>query len=95
MLYYLLDWLDQQYNIPGFGVFQYISFRAIMSIIFSLIISVLIGKRVIDLLRRKQIGEVVRDSKFGPDHAHKKGTPTMGGTIIIAAIGPVFIRSIK
>jgi phospho-N-acetylmuramoyl-pentapeptide-transferase len=86
MLYYLLDWLDRMYDVPGFGVFQYISFRAIMSIIFSLIISLLIGKRIINLLRRRQIGEVVRDESFGPDHSHKKGTPTMGGIIIIAAI---------
>ncbi len=86
MLYYLLDWLDAQYNIPGFGVFQYISFRAMMSIIFSLIISLLIGKKIINLLRRKQIGEVVREGSLGPDHAHKRGTPTMGGVIIIAAI---------
>lgn len=86
MLYYLLTWLDQRFDIPGFGVFQYISFRAIMSVIFSLLISMLIGKRIIQMLRNRLIGEVVRDAKEGPDHAHKKGTPTMGGLIIIAAI---------
>jgi phospho-N-acetylmuramoyl-pentapeptide-transferase len=86
MLYYFLDWMNDVYQIPGFGVFQYISFRGVMGLVFSLIISLLIGKRIINLLRKKQIGEVVRDEKFGPDHAHKKGTPTMGGLIILAAI---------
>jgi phospho-N-acetylmuramoyl-pentapeptide-transferase len=86
MLYYLLDWLNTQYDIPGFGVFQYITFRAILSVIFSLIISLLIGKKIIDVLRKNLIGEVVRDDKIGPDHASKAGTPTMGGLIIIAAV---------
>lgn len=86
MLYYLLDWLNELYDIPGFGVFRFITFRAILSIIFSLIISLLIGKKIIDLLRKNLIGEVVRDSGIGPDHASKAGTPTMGGVIIIAAI---------
>jgi phospho-N-acetylmuramoyl-pentapeptide-transferase len=86
MLFYLLDWLNRQYDIPGFGVFQYITFRAILSIIFSLIISLLIGKKIIDVLRKNLIGEVVRDAKEGPDHASKAGTPTMGGLIIIASI---------
>ncbi len=86
MLYYLLDWLDQTYDIPGFGVFQYITFRAILSIVFSLIISILIGKGIINLLRKNLIGEVVRDNAVGPDHAAKAGTPTMGGLIILAAV---------
>lgn len=86
MLYYLLDWLNSLFDIPGLGVFQYISFRSILSIITSLIISLLIGKRIIEFLRRRQIGEVVRDDKIGPDHASKAGTPTMGGVIIIAAV---------
>lgn len=86
MLYFLLDWLNELYDIPGFGVFKYLSFRAILSIIFSLFISLLIGKKIIDLLRKNLIGEVVRDSSVGPDHAAKAGTPTMGGIIIIASI---------
>jgi len=86
MLYYLLDWINEQYGPPGFDVFQFITFRSILSIITSLIISLLIGKRIIDLLRKNLIGEVVRDSAIGPDHAAKAGTPTMGGIIIIAAI---------
>ncbi|RMG63849.1 MAG: phospho-N-acetylmuramoyl-pentapeptide-transferase [Bacteroidetes bacterium] len=86
MLYYLLDWLNDLYDLPGFGVFRYITFRAILSIIFSLIISVLIGKKLIDLLRKNLIGEVVRSKDIGPDHASKAGTPTMGGLIILASI---------
>ncbi len=86
MLYYLLDWLNELYRIPGFGVFKYLTFRAILSIIFSLFISLLIGKKIIDLLRKNLIGEVVRESSVGPDHAAKAGTPTMGGIIIIAAV---------
>lgn len=85
MLYYILQWLDEQYNIPGFGVFRYLSFRAILALIFSLIISMLIGGKIIDILRKNLIGETIRD--LGPEsHKAKKGTPTMGGVIIIAAI---------
>jgi phospho-N-acetylmuramoyl-pentapeptide-transferase len=73
MLYYLLDWLNELYDIPGFGVFRYITFRAILSIIFSLIISLLIGKKLIDVLRKNLIGEVVRTNDVGPDHASKGG----------------------
>jgi len=85
MLYHLLDYIDKLYDIPGFGVFQFITFRATLAIIFSLIISLLIGRFVIQLLRRKLIGENIRE--LGPEsHKSKKGTPTMGGIIIIAAI---------
>jgi phospho-N-acetylmuramoyl-pentapeptide-transferase len=85
MLYYLLDWLNDAFDIPGFGVFQYITFRAILSIVFSLIISLLIGKKIIDILRKKLIGERIRTD--GPQsHQQKAGTPTMGGIILIAAI---------
>ena len=84
MLYYLFDWL-QQIDFPGAGVFYYISFRASGAIILSLIISMLFGKRIIDLLARKQIGETVRD--LGIDgQMEKKGTPTMGGIIILISI---------
>lgn len=85
MLYHLLEYIDKLYDIPGFGVFQFITFRAVLAIIFSLIISLLIGKSVINLLRRKLIGESIRE--VGPEsHKSKKGTPTMGGLILIAAI---------
>jgi phospho-N-acetylmuramoyl-pentapeptide-transferase len=84
MLYYFFGWL-QQFNIPGAGLFQYISFRAAAAIILSLLISLLFGKSMIRFLKRKQIGEEVRD--LGLDgQLSKKGTPTMGGIIIIAAI---------
>lgn len=84
MLYYLFDYLDQL-NFPGAGVFQYISFRAAMAIIFSLIISMLMGKRLIAYLRYKQVGETVRDLGLTGQN-EKAGTPTMGGLIILAAI---------
>jgi phospho-N-acetylmuramoyl-pentapeptide-transferase len=85
MLYHLLEYLNGQYDIPGFGVFQFITFRAVMAIIFSLIISLLIGKKIIEMLRSRLIGESIRE--VGPEsHKSKKGTPTMGGVIIIAAI---------
>lgn len=85
MFYYLFDFLDKQFNFPGAGVFHYISFRAAMALIFSLLISLVFGKRIIDLLHRKQVGETVRD--LGLDgQMQKKGTPTMGGLIILSAI---------
>ena len=85
MLYYLFTWLHKAFNLPGAGVFQYISFRAAAALITSLFISMIIGKRLIDFLRRKQVGETVRD--LGLDgQLTKQGTPTMGGLIILAAI---------
>jgi phospho-N-acetylmuramoyl-pentapeptide-transferase len=84
MLYYFFEWL-QQFNIPGAGLFQYISFRAAAAIILSLFISIVFGKKMIRYLKQKQIGEEVRD--LGLDgQLSKKGTPTMGGIIIIASI---------
>jgi len=85
MLYYLFEYLDSAYDIPGAGVFQYITFRAAMAIITSLIISMLFGKRLIDRLRRLQIGETVRDLGLEGQN-QKSGTPTMGGVIILLAI---------
>lgn len=86
MLYALLEWLNNTFgDIPGLGVVKYISFRSAMAIFFSLIISVYIGKKIINLLRKKLIGESIR--KEGPEsHKSKAGTPTMGGLIIMAAI---------
>jgi phospho-N-acetylmuramoyl-pentapeptide-transferase len=84
MLYYLFQWLDKL-NVPGAGVFTYISFRSAMAIITSLIISLLIGKRIILLLQKKQVGEVVRDLGLEGQY-QKKGTPSMGGIIILASI---------
>lgn len=85
MLYHLFDWLDRLYDIPGAGVFKYVSFRAGMAIVLSLVISIIIGRRLIAYLRKLQIGETVRD--LGLDgQKQKQGTPTMGGIIIILAI---------
>ncbi len=85
MFYYLFDFFNSSFNMPGAGVFQYISFRAGMALIFSLIISLLLGKRIIEFLRKKQVGESVRDLGL-EGQKQKQGTPTMGGLIILAAI---------
>lgn len=85
MLYYFFKYLDQEFNVPGTGVFQYISFRAAMAIIVSLMISMIFGKNIIKYLRKKQIGETVRDLGL-EGQMQKQGTPTMGGLIILAAI---------
>jgi phospho-N-acetylmuramoyl-pentapeptide-transferase len=77
--------LDERFDSPGAGLFQYISFRAACSIILSLIISLVFGKRLIALLRRRQVGETVRDLGL-QGQMEKSGTPTMGGLIILAAI---------
>jgi len=85
MLYYLFTWLDKAFNVPGAGVFQYISFRAAMSVITSLLIMLFCGKPFIRWIRRKNIGETVRDLKL-EGQKEKEGTPTMGGLLILAAI---------
>lgn len=85
MLYYLFQYLDTAYDFPGAGVFQYISFRAGAALITSLFISLIIGKRLIGFLRKKQVGEDIRDLGL-EGQSEKKGTPTMGGLIILAAI---------
>ena len=85
MLYYLFDWLDRAFDLPGAGVFQYISFRASMAAITSLLIMLFCGKPFIRFIRRKSIGETVRN--LGLDgQKEKEGTPTMGGLLILAAI---------
>lgn len=84
MLYYLFTYLHEL-GVPGAGLFNYISFRAAMAIITSLLISMVFGKRIINLLRRKQMGETVRDLGL-EGQKEKEGTPTMGGLIILASI---------
>ncbi len=84
MLYYLFDYLNTL-NVPGAGMFAYISFRSAMAVITSLIISLLIGKRIIMYLQRKQAGEVVRELDLEEQY-QKKGTPSMGGIIILTSI---------
>jgi phospho-N-acetylmuramoyl-pentapeptide-transferase len=85
MLYYLFDYLQEAYNFPGAGVFQYISFRSAMAVITSLLVSMVFGGKIINLIREKQIGEQIRELGLEGEK-QKKGTPTMGGLIIIAAI---------
>lgn len=85
MFYYLFGFLDSEFNVPGAGVFSYISFRAALAVITSLLISMVFGKRIINYLQRKQVGETVRDLGL-EGQIQKQGTPTMGGIIILAAI---------
>ena len=85
MLYYLFQYLEKHFDFPGAGVFQYISFRAALAVIFSLVISLLFGKSLISILRKKQIGETVRNLGLAGQN-EKQGTPTMGGLIILGAI---------
>jgi phospho-N-acetylmuramoyl-pentapeptide-transferase len=85
MFYYIFDWIDKTFNIPGSGVFQYISFRTSMAVITSLLFSLLIGKKIILYLQKKQIGETIRDLGLEGQYS-KKGTPTMGGIIILSSI---------
>jgi len=91
MLYYLFNFLDKNYQVPGAGLFEFISFRSAMAIILSLAISTIYGKKIINYLQKKQIGESVRDLGLKGQNA-KAGTPTMGGLIIIiATLIPVFL----
>ena len=85
MLYYLFDYLRETYHLPGAGVFQYISFRSAMAVITSLLVSMVFGGRIINRIRKKQIEEQVRELGLEGER-QKKGTPTMGGLIIISAI---------
>ncbi len=91
MLYYLFEYLDKTLNIPGTGVFQYITFRSALAVILSLMISTIFGKRIIGFLRNQQVGETVRELGLQGQN-EKAGTPTMGGLIIIiATLIPVFL----
>ena len=85
MLYYLFTYLDKAFNFPGAGVFQYITFRAMGAIVFSLLIASIFGKRIIVLLQKLQIGESIRDLGL-EGQMQKKGTPTMGGFIILLSL---------
>ncbi|MDB2701932.1 phospho-N-acetylmuramoyl-pentapeptide-transferase [Flavobacteriaceae bacterium] len=82
MLYYLFDFLEAQYQFPGASLFQFLSFRAAIAALFSLVISTLYGKKIIDFLAKKQIGESIRDLGLA-GQTEKAGTPTMGGIMII------------
>lgn len=85
MLYYLFTWLDKHYDIPGAGLFQFISFRTGMAVILSLILTTVYGSRLIRMLRAKQVGESVRNLGL-EGQMQKQGTPTMGGLIILLGI---------
>ena len=84
MLYYLFEYLEKQYQLPGASVFQYITFRAALAIILSLLFSTIFGKRIIGYLQKQQVGESIRDLGLA-GQVEKAGTPTMGGIIIIMA----------
>ena len=91
MLYYLFEYLEIEFQLPGAGLFQFISFRASIAIIFSLLVSLIFGKRIIELLNRFQMGESIRDLGLA-GQKEKAGTPTMGGLIIIlATLTPVLL----
>ncbi|UPQ79949.1 phospho-N-acetylmuramoyl-pentapeptide-transferase [Flavobacterium azooxidireducens] len=84
MLYYLFEYLDKTLDVPGTGVFQYITFRSGLAVLLSLLISTIFGKRIINFLRNQQVGETVRELGL-EGQTQKAGTPTMGGLIIILA----------
>ncbi|MEN8191940.1 MAG: phospho-N-acetylmuramoyl-pentapeptide-transferase [Bacteroidota bacterium] len=85
MFYYLFDYIDEIFSPPGFGVFKYLSFRSSIAAITALLIAFFIGPKIIELLKKKQIGETIREE--GPQsHLQKAGTPTMGGIIILLSI---------
>lgn len=91
MLYYLFKYLDEAYNLPGAGLFQFSTFRSALAILFALLISTVYGARIIRFLQRMQMGETIRDLGLA-GQAQKAGTPTMGGLIIIlATLVPVLL----
>ncbi len=85
MLYYFFSFLDREFDFPGAGVFQYISFRALGTVVTSLLIGAIFGRRIIDFLRKQQVGEIIRNLGL-EGQMQKQGTPTMGGFIILAAL---------
>ena len=91
MLYYLFEILEKEFQLMGASLFQYISFRSAISFILALLISTIFGKRIINYLRQKQIGESIRNLNL-PGEKDKEGTPTMGGVIIIlSTIIPILL----
>lgn len=85
MLYHLFSWLSKSFHLPGAGLFQFLTFRIAMAVVLSLLIATIYGKKIIEFLRNKQIGETVRDLGL-EGQMQKKGTPTMGGIIILLSI---------
>ena len=88
MLYYLIDFLEKLYEPPGFQAIRFITVRAALAAITAMVISLFIGRRIINWLSRKQLGEEVREGTAAGfiDHSHKRGTPTMGGVIILLGL---------
>ena len=87
MFFHLFQWINEAFDPPGFGVFQYITFRAAAAAITALLISFLFGPKIIGILQKKQIGEQAKSElqKVG-QHSNKAGTPTMGGIIVLFAV---------
>ena len=85
MLYHLFSWLSKTFHLPGAGLFQFLTFRIAMAVVLSLLIATIYGKKIIEFLRKRQIGETVRDLGL-EGQMQKKGTPTMGGIIILLSI---------
>ena len=85
MLYSLFQFLNERFDLPGSGVFQYISFRSAVAVILALLITIFFGRAIIRMLQRHQIGEEIRDLGL-EGQLSKKGTPTMGGVIILLAV---------
>ena len=93
MLYYLFEYIESNFQIAGASLFQYLSFRSAITFITALLISTIFGKKIINFLAKKQIGENIRKLDL-PDEELKKGTPTMGGLIIIiSTIIPILLFS--
>ena len=91
MLYYLFEYLEKEYQIPGASLFGFLTFRAALTIVLSLLFSLIFGKKIIKFLKHKQVGETIRDLGL-EGQKEKTGTPTMGGLIIIfATLVPVVL----
>ena len=86
MLYYLFNYLQDKFDLPGSRLFEYVTVRAMLAIILSLILSIWLGKSFIRMLKKYQISEVQRDVKIDPFNVNKVGVPTMGGLVIITSI---------
>lgn len=86
MLYYLFEYLNRRFDLPGTGVFNYVTFRAILAIIIALVVSIWLGKAFIRYMKRHGISETQRDAKLDPFNVDKKGVPTMGGIVIIVSM---------
>ena len=85
MLYYLFEYLENEYQLPGASLFQFLSFRSAFAVLISLLFTLIFGKNIINFLKEKQVGETIRDLGLSGQE-EKEGTPSMGGIIIISGI---------